>query len=91
MASPLHRNLRKLVGRRYRYLSDEWVLIDILAEEDCIVLQRLSGGQPNPLQGDQYGHARRRVPETLTLPISDADRPDTYSDELMLLFQGAVD
>jgi len=91
MVSPLHRNLRKLVGKRYRYLSDDWLLIDILGDEDCVVLQRLSGNQPNPLQGDQYGHARRRVPETLTLPISDPDQPETYSEELMLLFQGALD
>jgi hypothetical protein len=86
MTSPLHRNLRKLVGRRYRYLSDDWVLIDILGDEDCVVLQRLPGGEPKPLQTDQYGLARRRVPETLTLPISSADDPDTYSEELLLLF-----
>ncbi|WP_043107769.1 hypothetical protein [endosymbiont of unidentified scaly snail isolate Monju] len=86
MSSPLHRNLRKLIGRRYRYLSDDWVLIDILGDEDCVALQRLPSGGPNPLQTDQYGLARRRVPETLTLPISSADDPDTYSEELLLLF-----
>ncbi|HHI76795.1 MAG TPA: hypothetical protein ENJ94_06445 [Gammaproteobacteria bacterium] len=91
MTSPLHRNLRRLVGRRYRYLSDDWLLIDVLGDEDCVVLQRLPDGSPEPLQADQYGHARRRVPETLTLPISSADDPDTYSEELLLLFQGAID
>jgi len=34
MTSPLHRTLRKLVGRRYRYLSDDWLLIDVLGDEE---------------------------------------------------------
>ncbi len=86
MTSPLHRNLRKLIGRRYRYLSDNCILIDILGDEDCVVLQRLPGSTSEPLQTDQYGMARRHVPDTLTLPISSADDPDTYSEELLLLF-----
>ena len=88
MPSQLHQNLRKLVGQHFRHLSDEWVLIEILADEDSIVLQRAGMDAAPRLQADQYGHARRHVPETLTLRISAEGDPDTYSDELMLLFQG---
>lgn len=90
MPSPLHQNLRKLIGQHYHYLSDEWVLIEILADEDCIVLQRADLNAAPQLQADQYGHARRHVPETLTLRISNEQDPETYSDELMLLFQGRI-
>lgn len=90
MQSPLYQNLRKLIGQRFRYLSDEWVLIEVLVDEDRVVLQRADAGVTPPLQADQYGHARRRVPETLTLPISDDKDSGTYSEELMLLFQGRI-
>jgi len=90
-ASALHQNLRKMIGQHYRYLSDEWVLIEILADEDRVVLQRKGPGAAPRLQADQYGRATRHAPETLTLPISDDRDPDTYSEELMLLFRGRMD
>lgn len=90
MPSLLHKNLRKLIGQHYRYLSAEWVLIEILTGEDRIVLQRTDPGNTTQIQTDQYGHARRQAPETLALPISSEKDPDTYSDELMLLFRGRI-
>jgi len=90
MASPYYQNLRKLLGQHFRYLSDEWILIDILMDEDRVVLQRVGAGSSPQLQADQYGHARRHVPETLTLPILDDQDSETYSEELMLLFQGRI-
>ena len=88
MSSHLHRNLRQLIGQHFRYLSDDWVLIEVLGDEDKVVLQRVGQRANDPLQADQYGQARRRVPETLALPISAPDDADTYSEELMLLFDG---
>ncbi len=90
MSRPLHSRLRGLIGQHYRYLSDEWVLIDILSEEDRLVLQKADPHALPSLQNDQYGQARRMTSETLTLPISSPDDPDSYSEELMLLFQGRL-
>ena len=90
MPSPLHQNLRKLVGQHFLYLGEEWALIEVLADEDRVVLQRAGPGATPQMQADQYGHARRHVPETLTLRISGEEDPGTYSEELMLLFQGRL-
>lgn len=82
--SPLHLKLRKLVGQRFRYLSDRWVLVDVLEAEDSVVLQRLADAAPL-LQTDQFGQVLRRSAETLSLPISDGEG---YSEELLLLLNG---
>ena len=87
-SSPLHSKLRRLVGQRFSYLSAQWLLIDVLAEEDQVVLQRDPRGRRHGLQSNQYGQAQRRVSETLCLPISAPDDSDGYSEELMLLLQG---
>jgi len=90
MPSALHQNLRKLIGHHYRYLSDEWILIEVLSGEDRVVLQRAGGGAVPQLQTDQYGQARRHVAETLTLAISKAGDPDSYSEEMLLLLRGRI-
>jgi len=87
-SSPLHQRLRQLVGMRFDYLSCTWRLIEVLAQEDKVVLQRLDGSAANNLQANQYGQAMRRCPETLTLPISSNHEPGSFSDELLLLLQG---
>jgi len=86
-SASLHQKLRKLVGKDFSYLSCDWRLIDVLADDDRLVLQRLRPGQ-HGLQSNQYGQASRRCPETLTLPISDPDDPETFSEELLLLMRG---
>lgn len=90
MPSTLHTNLRKLVGQRFRYLSEPWALIEVLAEEDRVVLQRAGADAAPQLQADQFGRAGRHVPETLTLPISSSADPDTYSEEMLLLLGGRI-
>lgn len=90
MPSLLHTNLRKLVGQRFRYLSDEWTLIEVLGDEDRVVLQRAGAGATPRLQADQFGRAWRHVPETLTLDISSSEDPDTYSEEMLLLLDGRI-
>lgn len=89
-ASVLHQKLRKLVGENFSYLSCRWRLIDVLTREDQVVLQRLQQGPGSNLQADQYGQSMRRCPETLTLPISARDNPESYSDELILVLQGKL-
>lgn len=90
MPSSLHQNLRRLIGQHYRYLSDEWILIDVLAEEDRVVLQRADPDATPRLQTDQFGRAWRHVPETLTLAISSPEDPETYSEEMLLLLGGRI-
>jgi len=87
--NPLHQKLEQLRGTRFRYLSDDWVLIDILYDDDQVVLQRHKSEDANPLQSSQYGEVERRIPETVSLPISDEDNLG-FSDALMLLLQGRV-
>ena len=86
-ASILHKKLRNFVGHTFSYLSDEWLLIDVLISEDSVILQRKQHQSNHQLQTDQFGHARRRVPETLSIAISD-DEGVGYSEELLLLLQG---
>lgn len=87
--NPLHQKLEQLRGTRFRYLSDDWVLIDILYDDDQVVLQLHEPEDANPLQSSQYGEVKRRIPETVSLPISDEDNLG-FSDALMLLLQGRV-
>ncbi|MGA0937906.1 MAG: hypothetical protein ACO3SM_07940 [Sedimenticolaceae bacterium] len=87
--NPLHQKLEQLRGTHFRYLSDDWVLIDILYDDDQVVLQRHKPEDANPLQSSQYGEVKRRIPETVSLPISDEDNLG-FSDALMLLLQGRV-
>ena len=89
-ASPLHQKLRQLVGREFDYLACRWRLIEVLATDDKVVLQRLAPGSPGTLQPNQYGQAMRRCPETLTLPVSRPEEPGDFSEELLLLLQGKV-
>ena len=86
MSNDLHQRLRSLIGQRFEYLSQEWLLIEVLVDEDRLVLRRLHSQAP--LQTDQYGQARNHGVETLSLPISDADDPDSYSEELLQLLPG---
>jgi hypothetical protein len=75
--------LRGLIGRDCEYLGGRCRLVEILADEGTIVLER-RGGLP-PIQPDQYGHASHRSNEVIQIPIFGADR-DHFSDELMDLF-----
>lgn len=83
----LHRKLENLLGQRFTYLGDEWVLIEVLSDIDSLVLRRQAGGGPSVVQRNSYGMPTRRVTNTLTIPISDADT-GTYSDEVLLLLAG---
>lgn len=83
-SSPLHPKLRQLVGQRFRYLSEDWLLVEVLPDEDKVVLQRL-GTRRTALQADQYGSPQRLSSEILSLPISSSEG---YSEEMLLLLRG---
>lgn len=76
--------LRGLTGQRFRYLEQDWHLIEVLGAEDALVLAAIGNGD---VQSTQYGQPNRRVPRTLTLPLSGED-PAGYSDEVIALLAG---
>jgi hypothetical protein len=84
----LIQRLRTLVGSRFRYLDITWRLAEILAQEDALVLVRCDEGEPC-LQTSQYGQPMRRVPQTLTLPLTGDDRVG-YSEDVIALLSGKL-
>lgn len=83
----LYRKLRQLIGGRFDYLDEVWILIEVLGDADRVVLKRCRDCQPNAVQRNAYGFASRRVSNTLSLRISDVNG-DGYSDDLLVLLEG---
>ena len=83
----LHRKLQKLIGTRFDYLGEVWILIEVLADLDQLVLRRYDGCAPGRLQQNVYGMPNRRVKDTLTLAISDS-YCDAYSEDILVLLEG---
>jgi hypothetical protein len=87
MSNALHYKLRPLIGQVFDYLGEPWVLVEILADDDSVVLNRCSANAAKVVQANAYGMPTRRATETLTLPISDpAD--GGYSQDMLLLLEG---
>ena len=86
-ADALHRKLRKLIGDRFDYLGDAWILIEVLGDLDSIVLRRCENCQPGGVQQNAYGIPNRRVANTLTVQISDPVSGD-YSQDILVLLEG---
>ncbi|MEW8015548.1 MAG: hypothetical protein AB2807_12435 [Candidatus Sedimenticola endophacoides] len=83
----LIRRLRPLIGNRYRYLQQEWSLVEVLVDEGSLVLSSLPGGYA--IQHDQSGRASRRGPETRLIPVFDT-RGGGYSEELQKLLANRI-
>jgi hypothetical protein len=77
----IHQRLRALIGRRFCYGGEDWLVIDVLADDDAVVLQRV-GTSSGPIQADLYGQASRRVCDTLVLPVS-GESPDQLSHDII--------
>lgn len=82
----LHHKLQKLIGDRFDYVGEVWILIEVLQDVDTVVLRRCDNCRPATLQANAYGMPNRRTIETLTLPISNPD--GGYSDDLLVLLEG---
>ena len=78
-------HLRDLIGSRARYLGAIYEIIEILEDGPALVLQNCD--EHTTIQADQLGEAHRRVPQTMTLPISlsASGEIDTKSVGLVLL------
>lgn len=84
----LIQRLRGLVGSRFRYLDITWRLVEVLGQEDALVIVRIEDNSTS-VQANQYGQPTRRVPQTLTLPLSDGEQGG-YSDEVLALLAGKL-
>ena len=84
-----HKKLRRLIGERFRYLSCEWMLVDVLGEEDRVVIEAVGACPDQRIQDDQFGQPSRRSVRTMTLAISDADG-EGYSEDLLILLENRV-
>jgi len=60
--------LRKLVGQSVNYKGRACQIVEILNDAPAPQLV-LSGAALAQIQSDQFGDARRRTPETVTVPI----------------------
>lgn len=86
-ANSLHRKLQKLIGDRFDYLGEVWILIEVLSDIDSVVLRRCKDCKPSKVQRNAYGMPNRRVEDTLTLNISD-HTSEAYSQDLLVLLEG---
>ncbi len=86
-AATLYRKLEPLIGHRFDYVGETWILIEILEDIDSIVLRRSADLTPGDVQQTAYGLPGRRVQRTLTLAVSNADGT-AYSDDILVLLEG---
>lgn len=86
-AETLHRKLRQLIGDRFDYLGEVWVLIEVLGDVDSVVLRHCTECAPRGVQRNAYGIPTRRVEDTLTVQISDAGG-EGYSQDILVLLEG---
>lgn len=72
----LLQTLRGLIGREVQYEGVLCQVIDVLVDGPALVLGRR--GQRGVIQTDQYGDARRRVPQTYTVPLRSRIESDLH-------------
>lgn len=77
--------LRNLIGTRAHYNGILFEIIEVLEDGPALVLQNCE--QHTIIQADQLGEAHRRVPQTMTLPVSltTSGEIDTKSIGLVLI------
>ncbi|KFI21493.1 hypothetical protein [Nitrosococcus oceani] len=62
--------LRRLIGRQVQHQEIPCQIIEVLEEGPILVLQEVVCHQT--IQPDQFGKARRRVPQTLEVKVQDS-------------------
>lgn len=80
-------DLRALVGRKVRYLNNDYEITDILADEDMLIL---SSRSDEDVQEDCYGRATRMVPKQLRLRFRDVEGKPTTIWEDFIFLDGAL-
>lgn len=73
--------LQGLIGNRLEYHGHTYQVIEVLADGPSLVLEYIDKIDHAVIQADLHGEAHRRVPETVTIPILNAN-----SEEFSLEF-----
>ena len=79
--------MRKLIGRKVRYLGEAYDITDVLFDEDMIILSADTGTE---MQEDSYGRAHRRVPRIQNLRFRDANHQPTNIWEDVSFLDGPI-
>ncbi len=88
--SDMHSQLTKLIGKRFRYRGQAWIIVEVMRDEDALVIVPEQAARERRIQADQYGNATRRCNRCVTLPLSDPEDPDSYSPQVMELLAGSL-
>jgi len=75
------KQLRSMIGQRVLHQGEVCVVIEVLEQDTQLVLQI---EEHLTIQPDQFGDARRVVPETITIPVLSADRTELHASFLAL-------
>ena len=86
-ATTLLGKLERLVGQRFDYRGEDWILVEVLGDIDSLVLRRYSSRGGRTVQRNSYGQPTRRVDDMLTLPLTDA-ATGGYSPDVISLLAG---
>jgi hypothetical protein len=79
----IFQRMRTLLGARFSFRGDVYTLIEILADEACVVLR--GNGREEPIQLDQFGRPLRRAGALEIVPVFAADGEALSEDMLELL------
>ncbi len=75
--------LYDLVGRKVRYLGEDYFISDLLPKEDMLIL---ASREDESVQDDSFGRATRMVPKNQRLRFRDAKgNPTAIWDEFIFL------
>lgn len=73
--------LRGMIGQQVLHQGQRCLVVEVLEQNTELVLQ-IEAHQT--IQPDQYGEARRLVPDTVTIPVLSADRTELHASFLAL-------
>ncbi len=73
--------LRGMIGQQVIHQGHRCLVVEVLEQSTELVLQIEAR---HTIQPDQYGEARRLVPDTVTIPVLSADRTELHATFLAL-------
>lgn len=85
----MYSQLTKLIGKRFIFEGEVWLMVEVLRNEDAVVIVPEQAAIRKQIQANQYGHATRRCEECRTLPLTNKEG-DAYSQAVMDLLTGRI-
>lgn len=81
---------RALIGKRVRHRGEIYEILEILSGAPAMLV--LQNESHTTIQPDQHGEAHRRVPETVTVPVTLSDSGELDFDDMEIeLLRGSVE